>query len=207
MNNTPAQQKLDAEILELTLKDRRFFSLFYKKYFSRIYTYCFTKNNYNRDLTEDIVSTVFMKALEKIDKVVLNKDYDYSLLPWLYTIARNTVLNSWSKQRKDDQGIQYNDDVSSESSLGYDDQDLGSGDSSMSTNPDYDAQIDFEHDSEELKKAISQLDEVSKDIVWKRTYDELQFNEIAELLDMQEAAVKMRYYRAIENVTKLVKSC
>jgi RNA polymerase sigma-70 factor (ECF subfamily) len=207
MNNTPAQQKSDAEILELTLKDRRFFSLFYKKYFSRIYTYCLTKNNYNRDLTEDIVSTVFMKALEKIDTVVLNKDYDYSLLPWLYTIARNTVLNSWSKQKKDDQGIQYNDDVSSETSLGFEDQDLGSGDSAMSTNPDYDSQIDFEHDSEKLKNAIAQLDEVSKDIVWKRTYDELQFNEIAELLGMQEAAVKMRYYRAIESVTKLVKIC
>jgi RNA polymerase sigma-70 factor (ECF subfamily) len=204
MPSNTLQQKTDQEILQLTIQDRRFFSMFYKKYFAKIYSYCLSKNNYNREVTEDIVSAVFMKAIEKIDTVILNAQYDYSLLPWLYTIARNTVLNSWVKQKKEDQGIQYNDDIAS--GIGQDGYDEADDDNSISTNPDYDAQIDFEHDSEKLKMAICQLDEISKDIVWKRTYDELQFNEIANLLGMQEAAVKMRYYRAIEYVTKLIKN-
>jgi RNA polymerase sigma-70 factor (ECF subfamily) len=195
--------KTDNEILELTLKDRRFFSLFYKKYFSKIYSYCLTKNNYNRELTEDIVSTIFMKALEKIDNVVLDETHDFSILPWLYTIARNTVLNSWASQKKENNLVTYNDDLehgdeSTES--------ISKSDSSYSVNPDWDAEITYDKDKNKLKNAIMQLDEVAKEIVWKRTYDELQFNEIAQILGMQEAAVKMRYYRAIEFVTKIVKN-
>jgi RNA polymerase sigma factor (sigma-70 family) len=195
--------KTDKEILELTLKDRRFFSLFYQKYFRKIYSYCITKNNYNRELTEDIVSAIFMKALEKIDTVKLDKEHEFSLLPWLYTIARNTVLNSWASQKKQSNMVTYNDDLEHSDDAG---EPISKSDGQYSANPDWDAEIDYAHDSDKLKSAIMQLDEIAKDIVWKRTYDELQFNEIAELLDMQEAAVKMRYYRAIEFVTKTVKN-
>lgn len=194
--------KSDKEILQLTLRDRRFFSLFYKKYFKKIYSYTLAKNNFNQDIAEDIVSSVFMKALEKIESVKLEDKYDNSILPWLYTIARNMILNNWALQKKQSANVSYDEDIDSgDIAEGVGVKSVGS----LSSKPDYDAEIDFEDNRDKLKDALNQLDEIGKDIVIKRIYDELQFNEIAEILQMQEAAVKMRYYRAIEYVTKIIK--
>lgn len=181
-------ERSDQEILDLVKEDPHYFSLFYEKYFDTIYKFCSLKLNFNKELTEDIVSQVFLKSLENISKVKLKENDRGSLLPWLYTIARNLIYDHWRKG-KTRKNVELDEEI------------LSSKNRSMNDTAE---EIDQESQSQKLKEAISELDDTASEIVFMKVYEERNFNEIAKLKKMNESAVKMRYYRAIEKVAKKV---
>lgn len=72
------------------------FGKLYDYYFPKIYAYTLMKVRDQAD-SEDIVSEVFMKALEHID------GFEWRNIPfaaWLFTIARNSINNFFSKSNR-----------------------------------------------------------------------------------------------------------
>jgi len=72
------------------------FAALYDYYFPKVYGYTMAKVGNRRD-AEDIVSEVFMKALENLP------NFEWRNVPfaaWLFTIARNTIINHYSKSGK-----------------------------------------------------------------------------------------------------------
>lgn len=68
----------------------------YAEYKDRIYSYIFYRVDRDQDLTDDIVSDIFLKVYEKFDTY----DQSYALSTWLYTIARNTLIDHYRRRRE-----------------------------------------------------------------------------------------------------------
>lgn len=81
-------------ILSLQSGQTDAFAPLYDSYFSMIYNHIFYKTR-DQSLTEDIVSDTFFKAFDKIDQ--FSYKTESSFRSWLYTIANNTLLDSYKK--------------------------------------------------------------------------------------------------------------
>jgi RNA polymerase sigma factor (sigma-70 family) len=78
-------------------------------YFPVIYNHIFYKT-LNQSLTEDIVSDTFFKAFDKIHQFTYTTEHSFR--SWLYTIANNTLLDSYKKISPDtlDETFDYESD-------------------------------------------------------------------------------------------------
>lgn len=173
----------DTNLLRRAQAEPSLFSEIYKKYYSRIYRYCYIRSNFNKEEAEDSTSDTFIKAVCNIHKVKLTEDRP-TILPWLYTIARNEILQRARKNRTDKVSLSIE---LIESTKG-------------STNTQDDAEVEIS--AQNILKHISELKEVTQDILVMKIYGELSFKEIGETLKLKESTVKMQYYRGIEDVTK-----
>jgi len=66
----------------------------------------------------------------------------------------------------------------------------------------------YEIDTEDyrlLKKAIGQLDEKYREVLELRYWADLSFSDIAQILDSQESATKVRHHRAIKKLNEILK--
>ncbi len=75
---------------------KKHFPSFYKKHVKAIYRYLYYRVGGNSELAEDLTQDVFLKALDAFEKY----DPSKSDSAWIYTIARNHLLNSLPKHKK-----------------------------------------------------------------------------------------------------------
>ncbi len=75
---------------------KREFEKFYNNHLDKVYRFVFFRCNGNRELTEDLVSEIFMKALEHFDSY----DEKVSKSAWIMTITRNHLANYWRDSKK-----------------------------------------------------------------------------------------------------------
>lgn len=66
------------------------FQTLYELYFHRIYSYVLMRVNHPQD-TEDVVSDIFVQILKNLSK--FNNRYEFSFAAWVFTIARNTIID------------------------------------------------------------------------------------------------------------------
>lgn len=169
----------DRKLIKESLKDRKLFVNIYRKYIKKIYQYCYFKLNGDIHITEDIVSQTFLKLFEVIDRIKPDKNHNYSLLPYTYTIARNYIFQHWTKQK-------HNIFI-----------DLDSMDYLSDPNQDT-TDLDKQLDSEVILKEIKSLDMLTRDIIYLKIYDDMTFEMISEELNISLSKTKMRYYRGIK---------
>ena len=149
------------------------FSRLYDTYIRKIYNFVYYKT-LNKEVAEDIVSAVFLKAWRSLDTY---KQDNFSA--WLYSIARNTVTDYY-RQKKDHKDI---DDC----------WDLACLD-------DLEGRIDMGLKMEEVKKALANLKSEEREIIIMRFWLEIPFAEIANNLVKSEGAVKMSLARALKKL-------
>ena len=80
---------------KMTERKEASFPHIYTSYKDKIYSYVFYRVNGNRDVTEDLVSDIFLKAYRAFDTY----DQSYAVSTWLYTIARNTLIDHYRKHK------------------------------------------------------------------------------------------------------------
>lgn len=85
-------------ISQLQQGDKDFFWLLYDKYFQTIYEHIFYKT-LNKTITEDIVADTFFKAFDKIHQFTYKTEHSFRSR--LYTIANNTLLDTYKKLNPD----------------------------------------------------------------------------------------------------------
>lgn len=149
------------------------FSQLYDKYFPKIYRFVYYRVSH-RETAEDLVSQIFTKALEKIDKF---KDDQSRFSAWIYKIANNTVIDHY-RTRRDYQDISEHTDLYHEENI-----------------------IDKMDNKELLNKvarALSNLTPEQKNIVIMRVWDELSYEKIAEIVGKSTAACKMSFSRSVK---------
>jgi len=71
------------------------FSRVYKEYKDTLYTFVLFRVGHDRDVAEDVVSDVFLKAYKNYDSY----NPEYKVTTWLYTIARNTLIDHYRKHK------------------------------------------------------------------------------------------------------------
>jgi RNA polymerase sigma-70 factor (ECF subfamily) len=166
----------EEELIKAAQKDPRCFEPLYKKYYEPIVRFVYHRSG-DKELSYDITSQVFYKALQNISKY---KSTGVPFSAWLYRIASNE-LNQWFRQNKR-AGI-LNIDVEGYAELKY------------SFSEDTSAMQD-----EELFNALRDLNEDELELVNMRFFEKRAFKEISEILQMNESACKMKLYRILDKL-------
>ncbi len=168
------------EIVVRAQRDPVSFAPLYDHYFPKIYSYIFYRVQ-NTQLAEDLVAETFYKALANLDKF---KWQERSFGCWLYTIARNQLVDSYRKQEPvllDDAMV--NELVAPEQE-------------------DPEAVAIKNCTQEELMAAISTLSPDQQDALLLRFREGLRLKEIAQILDKNEGAVKALLFRGLKSLRR-----
>ena len=158
------------------------------KHKSRVFTtiYLIVKDEY---IAEDLFQETFIKAVNTIKSGRYNEEGKF--LPWILRIAHNMAIDHFRKKKRYPT-IVMEDGSSVFNTLEFSEDSFES------------AQIEKETHTV-LKNCINQLPEAQKDVLIKRHYMELSFQEIAEEagVSINTALGRMRY--ALINLRKMMK--
>lgn len=160
------------------------FERFYKENMDKIYRFVFFRVGANKELAEDLVSEIFIKALNNFD----NYDETISRSAWIFTIAKNHLANYWRDHKK------------ALPLPGEKEEETGEGDAFWH-------KIAFKnYQNLVLRQQVYELLEVlegeDKDIVTLHYLFGYSYAEIAEMRESTEAAVKVAAHRALKKIRK-----
>lgn len=133
---------------------------------------------------EDVTQEVFLHVQRAID----GYDPSRELGPWVFTIAINKLRDHWRARRRRD--------VFDGASL--DQEELGLEPSSREDGPL--PRLEASEERRLLSAAIDELPESLRATLMLRIFEGLSFAEIGTLLGRNEAAVRKRYSRALEEL-------
>ncbi|MBP6458928.1 MAG: RNA polymerase sigma factor [Crocinitomicaceae bacterium] len=169
--------KQENDWVELAKNNPSNFAPLYNKYYKSIMRYIQSKV-YDQQLTEDIVSQVFLKAILNIDRYT-SKGYSFGA--WLFKIAHNEIIQSYRS-------------IKNESIEDFD----------LLNRLKVESEDDFsEFDLDQLKIALKSIRYKQLEIIQLRYFESLSFKEIAIQLNISETAAKVRCFRAIEKLREL----
>lgn len=154
----------------------------YDRYFEAIFQFIYNRTQ-QEELSADICSQVFLKAMQRLE------DYTFRGVPfsaWLYRIASNEIAQ-WYRQSKKVRVVSVEE-----------------------TNLVSMFEEILEDDLEEFRPylipALELLKEADLEIVEMRFFEQRPFKEIAEMLNITESNAKVRTYRVLERLKKIILS-
>ncbi len=154
----------------------------YDRYYEAIFQFIHNRTQ-NEEISADISSQVFLKAMQRLG------DYTFRGVPfsaWLYRIASNEVAQ-WYRQNKKLRVVSLEDgNLASMFEEVMDD--------------------DLERFRPFLIPALDELKEADLEIVEMRFFEQRPFKEIAEVLNITESNAKVRTYRVLERLKKIIVS-
>lgn len=167
----------------LNKNTKKSFEQFYNNHIDKVYRFVYFRVNCDKDLAQDLVSEIFMKAVEHFTDYDESKSYS----AWIMTIAKNHLANHWR-------------DAKPTSHLPEDDDSLSEGFWLKS------AIFLFkkEQDKQKLAEVLQSLDAASREIVTFHYLLGYSYSEIAEIRGMTETAVKVAAHRAIKKLSLII---
>lgn len=166
--------------VEAAKADPKAFESLYKKYYTDIFRFIW-KRTANEELTAILVSDVFIKALQNIQK------FSYRGVPfsaWLHQIARNEINLYYRKSQKN-RSVSFGTDQIRE------------------------CIHDLEEDDreEQLALLINALNELSTEeleLVEMRYFEKRSFKEVSEILDIKEGNAKVKMHRVMQKLKSII---
>lgn len=155
----------------------------YNAYYKKIYSFVMRKVS-DIDITEDLVSDIFLKVAANIDRFDPDKA---CLSTWLYTIANNTVLDYY-RTRKVHEVIP--DENGSEGMMPEALIDAG----------DIESEIIANEELEELADALEHISERSRDVIVLHYYGNMTLKDVAQRMGMSYANVKIVHKKALQEL-------
>lgn len=167
----------DIELYNLSLNGRReeVLSALYKKYSRNVYKYSLSLLK-NPSLSEDLTHDAFLKAFSSFDSFKPIGDNGFK--NYLFTIAHNTFINNRRKISKN--LVNYMDEI-------YD-----SEKTPLAKSPEEEFIKSESHSC--LNKHISGLSPAFQEIIKLRYFEELEYKEIEEKLEIPIGTVKGRLF-------------
>ncbi len=171
-------EKTDEQNLALLAQrgDAEAFGAIYDLYVKRIYAFIYFKVHH-RETAQDLTSDTFLKALGGLGGFDAGRG---SMGPWLYRIARNTVIDHYRRRRPETALDEDAWDVSADGTL--------------------DADIDALMRLADVRAEMKKLKPAQRDIVVMRVWQQMSYAEIAAALDLNEAACRMAFSRAVKQL-------
>jgi RNA polymerase sigma factor (sigma-70 family) len=135
-----------------------------------------------RELSEDLVQSVFYRILKY--KHTFRGDGEFKT--WMYHMARNVV---------NDNGRSVKRTIRHQELTEFSDN-IGGGFAA-------DESIHKKQELATLRNAMANLSEESREVLILSKFQELKYNEIAQIMDITEGAVKVRVHRAISQLKNM----
>jgi RNA polymerase sigma-70 factor (ECF subfamily) len=150
----------------------------FDNYHESIYRFVYYRLNQNKQIAEDLTSDIFLKAWEKRKKFNPAKS---SLKTWLYTIARNSVIDIYRKKKKEiniediNSDLIFSEEVNENNNL-----------------------MNF------LKAKLKLLNESEQELIILHYIEELEIKEVAVIIGKNYSATKVAINRALNKLKILV---
>lgn len=171
----PSRDERMGELCERARRgDRKAFRALYGELYEPVMTYVGRRVR-SREDAEDLTARVFMRLLERFPEIDTKKG---SIQMFVTAMARNAVIDYRRARRRG--GEQEAD----ENAL------LDGAETPLDT-------LMREEQMEQIKRALSELPSDTREMLELRYGEGLRHKEIAELLGVQEAAVKQRFSRTL----------
>ena len=177
-NDTEIQQELHQ--IEAAKSNPARFDVLYERYYKSIFIFVYRRTG-NEELTSDLTSHVFLKALINIKK------YEFKGVPfsaWLFRIAFNEINMYFRKNNA-------NRIVSLE----------------QNTIHQIVQEVELEDNAEAQHKmmtALKQLDSKDIQLIELRFFEKHSFSEIAEIIGITENNAKVKVYRILDKLKKVL---
>lgn len=170
----------DALMLKVKDGDLDKLGLLFERYQRRLYGF-FYRMNRQKEVSEDLVQEVF----ERILKYRHTYQSGNSFATWIFRIARNLQVDRYRENQKIDQ-VNHTDWERVEGNFTFPDLDSGK-----------------ERERQWLQQALERLDHDKKETLILSRYEGFKYREIAEILDCSVSAVKVRIFRAINELKEI----
>lgn len=151
------------------------FAVFYERYVDQLYAFIYYKTHH-RETAQDLTSKTFLKALKGINSL---KATENSFRPWLYTIARNNVIDHYRTHHK-------SSDIADAWDLA-DDQDVA-------------RDAELRASLVNVQKYLSDIDPVQRDIILLRIWQDMPYEEISKIVGKSPDNCKVIFSRAIRRL-------
>jgi len=167
--------------------DENALALLINRHQSKIYGFIYSKLA-DRDVADDVFQDTFMKVIKTLKSNSYNEEGKF--LPWVMRIAHNLIVDHYRKNKKMPM-LRETEEFSIFSIL---------SDSSLNA----EGQMITELIEKDLQRIVEELPADQKEVLMMRLYQDLSFNEIAELtnVSINTALGRMRY--AILNMRKII---
>ena len=160
--------------------DQRKFPEFYRKNVERIYRFIYYRVGGNTELAQDLTQDVFLKAFEAFERY----DEKISVSSWIYTIARNHLINHHAKQ-KPMVDVEEIEDV-------------------LPEREDWKDRLELRDDERRLLREIDALPREDAQLVRRKYLEGWTFDELAEERGKTAVALRVQAHRIIKSLgTKL----
>ncbi|HMF79640.1 MAG TPA: sigma-70 family RNA polymerase sigma factor [Bryobacteraceae bacterium] len=157
------------------------------QYLDRLYGYARTLTR-NQAEAEDLVQETYRRAMRAFEHL----RPDSNLRSWLFTILRNVWLNQVPHVRSNFRVVEMDEPVSGT----WDFEDKSSKDPLLL----YLTKVK----QADVRKAIENLPAVYREVIVLREFEELSYEEIAQLLDCPRGTVMSRLSRAREKLKEML---
>ncbi|MCD8538680.1 MAG: RNA polymerase sigma factor [Leadbetterella sp.] len=143
-------------------------AVLYERYKRPVLGY-FHRSSVNRDTGEDLMQQVFYRIIH------YRKSFSdgYVFKPWLFRIARNVLQDFIQKNRNVFSGLDERMEMEEEKT--------------------YDQEQEYQ-----LKRALEMLPQEYREVILLSRYEELKYDEIAEILQISVSLVKVRVHRGLK---------
>ena len=149
-------------------------ALLFERYHRPLYGFLFHMT-YQRETSEDLVQQVFYKML----KYRHTFTGDSTFISWMYGIARNTIIDEAKKNKK-----HLHDSAEDMAEV-------------LASDASTDGQLERKQEKQELHRAMNKLSSEQREILTMSRFQELKHQEIAQIMNITEGAVKVRVHRAM----------
>jgi len=165
----------DRLLVEAAQKDPRRFAELYELNFARVYSYIARRVG-DRDVTQDLTSDVFHKALANI------RQFEWRGVPfagWLLRIAANMISDRSKRGAREVPGLDHAPDLAD-----------------LSKRPS----LEESDQHARLFRLVDELPADQRRVIGMRFAEEKSIREIAQALGRSEGAVKQLQFRALQNL-------
>lgn len=161
--------------------DKRHFASFYRLHAVKIYKFVYYRVAGNKELAHDLTQDVFLKAFEAFERY----DPAVSKTSWIYTIARNHIINHHAKTRP---GVTLEDI-----------------EGSMIASEDVRERFADRLEHQKLLDAVGKLPPVDAELIRMKYLEGWAFDELADIFGKKSGALRVQAGRALKQVKKFLK--
>lgn len=182
----------DLKIIESCLMgNTQMFSRLIDYYKSMVYNLAYRISNSPHD-AEDISQEAFLRAFQSLAR--FNPSYKFST--WLYQITLNIIRDKFKRKE-----IDY---VSLDTPMETDDSEFYPQPADLTNNPEQ--IIARQEDAQAIQQAIYSLPLKYREVIVLRHLQDLSYIEISNILKLPSGTVKIRLYRAREQLKKILET-
>lgn len=161
--------------------DQKHFPTFYEKNVKRIYRFLYYRVGGDKQMAQDLTQDVFLKAFQAFDRY----DEKVSASAWIFTIARNHLLNQLAKKRPQ---------VS-----------LDEIENTTWDREDWASHAELSYDQKRMLQAMKQLPVDDAALLRRKHLEGWSFEEMAGEMGKTPGALRVQAHRAMRELRRILK--